>query len=423
MFGKGLCAVLLGLCPSLLNAASADDYKQVYTNFAATVPSEIQPTSNRAVQFGYNVAVSGTHIAVSSNEQVIDYDRSGLVGTRGRVSVFGSDYLRRYTHSGVDFTSSKTNDGYGTSLALWGNTMVVGAPNDVSGGENSGRAYIYYGSNFATTQSVTAEHGEEGDYFGYSVAISHGKSSYSSSLVVVGAYGHDHDKESTVGQGYVFVYALDSSGYWSAVGKLEPQDFEHKDHGGFGYSLSAYGNTVAVGTYATDKVYLFELLGHQHECPPEQEKDKDDYPSECMDDSSRRGLRALQGPPEEDKKMYTEWQYEHILTVGIEEEHKPEEEKAANSYSFGHAVAVYNYSGVLSLAVGAPTAASDNGALTGRVYVMSIMNRGDVQDGWYPEGYDHHEEDKQREEAQRQQEEAEREAERQQEEANREAEK
>jgi hypothetical protein len=55
------------------------------------------------------------------------------------------------------------------------------------------------------------------------------------------------------------------------------------------------------------------------------------------------------------------------------------------------------------------------------------MNRGDVQDQWYPEGYDHHEEDKQREEAEREAEREEREAEeqerREQEEADREADK
>ena len=411
MFGKALLVALMGLCPSLNQAATEDDYKKVYTNFGAVVPSEIRPSSDRARQFGKNVVVSGSLIAVTSNEVVVDYDRSGQVGTRGRVSIFGADYLRRYSDSGVNFVSSQTNDGFGTSLALWRNTMVVGAPFDAYGGENSGKAYIYHGSNYGSRQAVTAENPEEGDYFGYSVAISHGKNSYSSQVVVVGAYGHDHDKESTSGQGCVFVYALDSSSVWSIVGRLEPQDFEHKDHGGFGYSLSAYGNTVAVGTYSTDKAFVFEMLGHEHECPPEHEQDKEDYPADCLDDdNSRRNLRALQGPPEEeDKKWYTEWKYEHILTVGIEEEHKPEEEKEANSYSFGHTVALYNASGLLTLAVGAPDAVSDNGAHTGRVYVMSIMNRGDVEDGWYPEGYDHHEEDKQREEAEREAERQERE--------------
>jgi len=417
MVGKALSVVLLGLVPGV----SGSDYVVRKRSFAETPPSALKPSSSSAKQFGQALAIWNDKVAVSSNEIVVDYQNNGELVKRGRVSVFGADYLRRYTDSHADRTSGKTNDGYGTSLALFDNLLVVGAPLD---DDDTGTAYVYDLQEQSKT-TLVAEPADKGDYFGYSVAIVRGQNNYGTGMVVVGAYGHDHDKESTEGQGCVFVYVHDSTNYWwDLAGKLEPQDFEHKDHGGFGYSLSAYGNTVAVGTYSADKAFVFELEGHLHECPhgPEEEQ-KDDYPSECLDDdnnddNSRRHLRSLQGPPEEDKKMYTEWKYEHIMTVGLEEEHKPEKEKKADSYSFGQSVALYNESGILSLAVGAPDAVDENGnEHVGKVYIMSIMNRGNVQDNWYPEGYDHHEEDKQREEQEREQERQEREA---QEEADRE---
>lgn len=434
MAGKTLSTALLGLAPGALLAQSSDNYVTRTRDYAKTPPSTLKPSSSSAKQFGQALAASNGKIASSSSEIVVDYQNSGELVKRGRVSVFGANYLRQYVDTSVDRTSSKTNDGYGFSLDLWENTLVVGAPNDSSNGENSGMAYVYDLASSSTSQ-LSPEHAEAGDYFGYSVAIVHGQNYYGSGMVVVGAYGHDHDKESTVGQGCVFVYVLDQYNVWDMVGKLEPQDFEHKDHGGFGYSLSAYGNTIAVGTYSADKAFVFELEGHLHECPHgHEEEQKEDFPAECLDTtddnsvSSRRQLRSLQGPPEEEeKKWYTEWKYEHILTVGLEEEHKPEKELKADSYSFGHSVALYNNSGILSLAVGAPDAVDENGnEHVGKVYLMSIMNRGDVQDNWYPEGYDHHEEDKQREEAEREQEREEREAEEQerkeQEEADREQE-
>jgi hypothetical protein len=54
----------------------------------------------------------------------------------------------------------------------------------------------------------------------------------------------------------------------------------------------------------------------------------------------------------------------------VEEEHKPEKEKQANSYSFGHTVALYNSSGLLTLAVAGPDAVNENDINSGMVYVM-----------------------------------------------------
>lgn len=408
MVRQVLSAALLCLAPAALLADDADNYVLKKRTFAKTTPSVLTPPSANSKQFGQVVAIHQGKIATSSNEFVVDYETAGgAIVTRGRVSVYGYNYLRLFSDPSVDRTSSKTNDGYGSSLAIWDNTLVVGAPNDSTNGENAGMAYVY-GLEYSTTQALAPEKGEAGDYFGYSVAIVHGQSYYNSGMVVIGAYGHDHDKESTVGQGCVFVYLMDSSSTWNMVGKLEPQDFEHKNRGGFGYSLSAYGNTVAVGTYATDKAFVYELTGYMHECPHGHEAEhQENLPAACVSSSSssRRNLRALQGPPQDDRTWYTEWKYDHILTVGLEEEHKPEKEKQAQSYSFGHSIALYNQSGVLTLAVGAPDAVDSSGSEhVGMIYVMSIMNRGDVTSNWYPEGYDHHEEDKKNEEAAREQE-------------------
>ena len=95
-------------------------------------------------------------------------------------------------------------DAFGKRVAISGDTIVVGASDDEIGGEfGRGSAYVFVkpAAGWATaTQNakLTASDGLDSDFFGGSVAIS-------GDTIVVGAYGDDIGANDQVGSAYVFV--------------------------------------------------------------------------------------------------------------------------------------------------------------------------------------------------------------------------
>jgi hypothetical protein len=148
-------------------------------------------------------------------------------------------------------------------VAISGDTLVVGAPYDDDKGSNSGSAYIFTrnvaGSPTASwTQraKLLASDGAADDWFGWSVAID-------GDTVVVGAYGDD-DKGSNSGSVYIFTHTVAGSptASWTQRAKLLASDGAADDW--FGYSVALDGDTVVVGAYGDDdkgsnngSVYIF----------------------------------------------------------------------------------------------------------------------------------------------------------------------
>jgi len=133
------------------------------------------------------------------------------------------------------------NDHFGNSVALSGDTAVVGAVWDDDAGTDSGSAYVFVRSGEVWTQQVklTAADAAAGDNFGTSVALS-------GDTAVVGAYGDD-DGGTDSGSAYVFVR---SGGVWTQQAKLTAADPAADDY--FGYSVALSGDTAVVGAYADD---------------------------------------------------------------------------------------------------------------------------------------------------------------------------
>ncbi|EYF01444.1 Hypothetical protein CAP_8277 [Chondromyces apiculatus DSM 436] len=133
------------------------------------------------------------------------------------------------------------DDQLGVSVALSGDTAVVGAYRDDDSGSASGAAYVFVRSGGSWTQQakLLAAGGAADDYFGISVAIS-------GDTVVVGSYGDDdHGPES--GSAYVFVR---SGGSWTQQAKLLAPDGAALDY--FGTSVAVSGDTAVVGAYLDD---------------------------------------------------------------------------------------------------------------------------------------------------------------------------
>ena len=149
------------------------------------------------------------------------------------------------------------DDEFGYSVAIDGNTAVVGAPGSNS---NAGAAYVFVfteadddGGVWSQVAKLTASDGASNDEFGYSIAVD-------GDTIVVGAHlenANDDDVDTTddvadSGAAYVFVFteADDDGGVWSQVAKLTAFGAAESDE--FGISVAVHGETVVVGAHLDD---------------------------------------------------------------------------------------------------------------------------------------------------------------------------
>ena len=112
------------------------------------------------------------------------------------------------------------NDRFGVSVAISGDTIVAGAPGDDDVGESSGSAYVFVrsGATWSQQAKLTASVAASLDFFGGSVAIS-------GDTIVVGAIGDD-EKGPFAGAAYVFVRNETS---WSQQAKVTGSDAAASD--------------------------------------------------------------------------------------------------------------------------------------------------------------------------------------------------
>ena len=130
------------------------------------------------------------------------------------------------TESKLTAGDGATGDSFGQSVAVSGDTMVVGAWGDDDLGTNAGSAYVYTRSGTTWTQQakLQSSDGMWDDKFGYSVAIS-------GDTLVVGAYADDEDTY-TLNSGSVYIFTR-SGTTWTEQAKLTDSEGAANDY--FGY--------------------------------------------------------------------------------------------------------------------------------------------------------------------------------------------
>ena len=186
-------------------------------------------------QFGSSVAVAGTTIAVGADL------RSARAG---RVYVFTKRGIRWVQTAELKAADGAIYDEFGSSLAMEGHTMIVGAEYH---GPEAGSAYVFVesGGRWRQTAELKGSDTSTDDYFGYAVAISGG-------TVVVGAYDH------AAGSGRAYVFEKTPTGFEQAA-ELQGTGITAGDY--FGSAVAVSGRTVVVGAeFATDNaggIYVF----------------------------------------------------------------------------------------------------------------------------------------------------------------------
>ncbi len=189
--------------------------------------------------FGFSVAISGDTVVVGAGGD----DDNGI--DSGSADIFERD------QGGIDNWGQVTKlldsdgaagDRFGFSVAISGNTVVVGAVLDDDNGINSGSAYVFERDqggidNWGQVTKLLASDGTVHDFFGFSVAIS-------GDTVVVGV-GGDDDNGIDSGSTYVYERNQGGIGNWGQVTKLLASDGAVDDF--FGFSGAISGDTVVVG--------------------------------------------------------------------------------------------------------------------------------------------------------------------------------
>ncbi|NOT02109.1 MAG: hypothetical protein HOP29_15965 [Phycisphaerales bacterium] len=189
--------------------------------------------------FGESVAVSGDTAVVGAWFD----DHAG--GESGSAYV----YLRTAgvwsEHQKLTAADAAANDHFGYSVSVSADTIVVGAWHDDDAGDNSGSAYVFVksGGLWIQQQKLTASDAAPGDDFGVSVSVS-------ANTAVIGAW-HDDDAGPSSGSAYVFVR---SGGVWTQQRKLIADDAAAGDD--FGVSVSVRGDTAVVGAWHDDDAAL-----------------------------------------------------------------------------------------------------------------------------------------------------------------------
>jgi len=183
---------------------------------------------------GYSVAIDGDTAVV------------GVYGDDDLGSEAGAAYVFTRDSSGVWSQQQKltasdgvADDRFGWSVDVNGDTIVVGKESWDFFAPPPGAAYVFTRDSagvWSEQQKLTALDGEPGDYFGDAVAVS-------LDTIVIGADGDD-DVGSNTGAAYVFI--RDSSGVWSQQQKLTASN--GVDNDSFGNVVDLDGDAAVIGT-------------------------------------------------------------------------------------------------------------------------------------------------------------------------------
>jgi len=224
-------------------------------------------------QFGFAVAVSGNTVVIGAPSE--DSNATGVNGNQGDNSASGAGAVYVFVRNGgtwsqqayLKASNTENFDGFGRSVAVSEDTIVVGATGEdsdatgVNGNQSdnstagSGAAYIFVRNGATWTQQAYLKASNTGasDAFGSSVAVQGdtvvvGAGSDSFGFVgedsnATGVNGNQNDNSApSSGAAYVFVR---SGATWSFRDYLKASNTDSNDV--FGVSVAVSGDTVVVG--------------------------------------------------------------------------------------------------------------------------------------------------------------------------------
>lgn len=236
--------VLIGVCP-LISSAAAPFIQQARLKASNAGSSD---------SFGEVVAISGNTAVVGA--QYEDSNATGVNGNGANNSLDASGAAYVFVRQGKTWTqqaylkASNTAyaDKFGGAVAISGDTIVVGAPNQDSNATNSGAVYVFVrtGSTWSQQAFLKASNAGSDDYFGYSVAIDGDTLVVGSLSEASNATGIDGDGSNNTMPGAGAVYVFTRSGTaWTQQAYIKASNTEGGDQ--FGRAVAISGDTLVAG--------------------------------------------------------------------------------------------------------------------------------------------------------------------------------
>jgi len=225
-------------------------YSQVGTKLLGPTPLYGETTL-----FGQSVGISNDLAIVGSPGRI--YDRgAAFIFERGTLP---SDSWGNRQELPIPAVVSGEDDKFGSSVAISGNTAIVGTPM-YNGRQGIAHVFQDTGTGWTQVAELTASDAAATNFFGTSVAIA-------GDTAIVGAFGNDN----FAGAAYVFAFDP-GSGLWPEMAKLTASDREPGDMFGTSVAISGYtapgqnvpihGDTALVGAYGDDNgkgaAYVFK---------------------------------------------------------------------------------------------------------------------------------------------------------------------
>ena len=253
-----LFTLVSGIGLALMQTSHAQPVQRAYLKASNTASNHY---------FGRSVAISGDTLVIGATLE--NSDATGVNGDQGNNGATNSGAAYVFVRDGTNWvqqaylkaSNTGSNDLFGQSVAISGNTIVVGAHQEsssatgVNGNQsdnsatNSGAAYVFVrgGTNWSQQAYLKASNTGAGDTFGGSVAVS-------GDTVVVGAIfedsnatgvNGDQNNNNAIGSGAAYVFVRSGSN-WSQQAYLKASNT--RAFISFGGEVTISGDTVVVTT-------------------------------------------------------------------------------------------------------------------------------------------------------------------------------
>lgn len=169
-------------------------------------------------QFGRSVAIDGETVVVGAPQWL--YEGSPRPGVAYVINATTREEVRKLTAF-----DGAANDAFGSSVGLSHNIAIVGAVASSHAGRNSGAAYLFNVGDGSERFKLTASDAAADDLFGFSASIN-------GSRAIVGAMGND---SAGIDAGSAYTYDVESG---AELFKLTAADAEAGDKFGVGVAIS-----------------------------------------------------------------------------------------------------------------------------------------------------------------------------------------
>jgi uncharacterized protein (TIGR03437 family) len=238
-FGKAVAingnTVLIGACRNTINGNDKQGAAYIFVRSESEWSFQQKLTANDGAAvdlFGISVALHGNTALVGAH-----IDDIGAVENQGSAYLFsrsGTSWTQRQKLAAQD---GMAGDNFGAAVALNGDTAIAGAPIAKVGANAEQGALYLFGCGYIEQQAFTGAGGAEGDNFGAAVAID-------GDTAVVGSPFDDVGTASDQGSAFVFVR---SGAAWTQTAQLFANDGAARDE--FGTSVAISGDYIIIGAF------------------------------------------------------------------------------------------------------------------------------------------------------------------------------